>query len=85
MATELLAMPPDDSVRVHDDQRGSPMPPRVDEHHQKESISTTEFGTFRGALEYRQLLTESQILKRDRSVSTADQGEIEAPRPAQPA
>jgi hypothetical protein len=42
------------------------------EQHPKQSISATESGTFHGALEHRQLLTEYEILERDRSVSIAD-------------
>ena len=68
-------MPTHDGVRVHDDQGCAPIPPRVGEQHPKESISVAELGTLHGALEHRQLLTECQILERDRSVSTADQRE----------
>ena len=53
----------------------SPIPPRVGEQHPKQSISVVELGTPHGALEHGQLLTECQILERDRSVSAADQRE----------
>jgi len=68
-------MPTHDGVRVHDDQGGAPILPRVGEQHPKQSISVAELGTPRGALEHGQLLTEGQILERDRAVSTADQRE----------
>ena len=68
-------MPTHHGVRVHDDQGCTPVPPRVGEQHPKQSISVAELGTFHGALEHRQLLTEYEILERDRSVSTADQRE----------
>ena len=68
-------MPTHDGVRVHDDQGGAPILPRVGEQHPKQSISVAELRTPHGALEHGQLLTECQILERDRSVSTADQRE----------
>jgi len=70
-----MAMPTHDGVRVHDDQGCSPIPPRVGEQHPKQSISVAQLGTSHGALAHGQLLTEGQILERDRSVSTADQRE----------
>ena len=74
-ASQPLAMPTHDGVRVHDDQGCAPILPRVGEQHPKQSISVAELGTPHGALEHGQLLTECQILERDRSVSTADQRE----------
>ena len=68
-------MPTHDGVRVHDDQGCAPILPRVGEQHPKQSISVAELRTPHGALEHGQLLTECQILERDRSVSTADQRE----------
>jgi hypothetical protein len=68
-------MPTHNRVRVHDDQSGAPIPPRLGEQHPKQSISVAELGTPRGALEHGQLLTEREILERDGSVSTADQRE----------
>ena len=68
-------MPTHDGVRVHDDQGCAPIPPRVGEQHPKQPISVAESRTPHGALEHGQLLTEGQILERDRSVSTADQRE----------
>jgi hypothetical protein len=70
-----MAMPTHDGVRVHDDQDCSPVPPRVGEQHPKQPISVAEYGTPHGKRERGQLLTECQILERDRSVSTADQRE----------
>jgi hypothetical protein len=72
-------MPTHDGVRVHDDQGCAPILPRVGEQHPKQSISVAELGTPHGALEHGQLLTECQILERDRSVSTADQPERSKP------
>jgi len=68
-------MPTHNRVRVHDDQGGAPIPPRLGEQHPKQSISVVELGAPRGALEHGQLLTEREILERDGSVSTADQRE----------
>ena len=51
----------------------APVPPGVSEQYPKESISRTERRTLDRALEHRQLLTEGQVLKRDRAVSAADQ------------
>ena len=68
-------MPPHDGIRVHDNQGCSPIPPRVGEQHPKQSVSVVELGTPDGALEHCHLLTECEILERDRSVSTADQRE----------
>jgi hypothetical protein len=58
-----------------DDLGCAPILARVGEQHPKQSISVAELGTPHGALEHGQLLTECQILERDRSVSTADQRE----------
>lgn len=68
-------MPSDDRLGLHDDQRRTPVSPRVSEQHPKQSISRTEWRTLDRALERRQLLTEGQVLKRDRAVSAADQRE----------
>ena len=45
-------MPTHDGVRVHDDQGGAPILPRVGEQHPKQSISVAELGTPYGALEH---------------------------------
>jgi len=68
-------MPTHNRVRVHDNQGGAPIPPRLGEQHPKQSISVAELGTPRGALEHSHLLTEREILERDGSVSTAEQRE----------
>jgi hypothetical protein len=47
----------------------------VSEQHPKQSISRTERRTQDRAFEDRQLLTEGEVLKRDRAVSAADQRE----------
>ena len=68
-------MPTDHRRGLHDDQGRTPVPPGVSEQHPKESISRTEWRTLNRALEHRQLLTQGQVLKRDRAVSAADQCE----------
>ncbi|MGZ7007929.1 MAG: hypothetical protein ACXVLX_20180 [Ilumatobacteraceae bacterium] len=47
----------------------------MSEQHPKQSISGTKRRTLDRALEHRQLLTQRQVLKRDRAVSAADQRE----------
>ena len=74
-ASEPLPMPTDHRLGLHDDQGRTPVPPGVSEQHPKQSISRTEWRTLDRALEHRQLLTEGQVLKRDRVVSAADQRE----------
>jgi hypothetical protein len=68
-------MPTHDRVRLHDDQGRTPVSPRVAEQDPRQSISVVEWGTLGGTLEHRQLLTECQVFKRHRSVSTAEQRE----------
>ena len=74
-ASEPLPMPTDDRLGLHDDQGRTPVSPGMSEQHPKQSISRTEWRTLDRALEHRQLLTEGQVLKRDRAVSAADQCE----------
>ncbi len=62
-----------DRVRLHNDQGGVPISPRVGEQDPEQSISVAEWGTLGGTPEHRQLLTEREVLKRDGSVSTAEQ------------
>jgi hypothetical protein len=66
-------MPAHDRVRLHDDQGGAPISPRVGEQDPEQAISVAEWGTLGGTPEHRQLLTEREVLKRDSSVSTAEQ------------
>jgi len=66
-------VPAHDRVRLHEDHRGAPISPRVGEQNPKQSISAAEWGTLGGTPEHRQLVTERWILKRDGSVSTAEQ------------
>jgi hypothetical protein len=66
-------MPTDHRLGLHDDQGRTPVSPGVSEQHPKQSISRTERWTPDRALEHRQLLTEGQVLKRDRAVSATDQ------------
>ena len=68
-------MPTDHCLGLHDDQGRTPVPPGVSEQHPKQSMSRTEWRTLDCALEHRQLLTEGQVLKRDRAVSAAYQRE----------
>ena len=68
-------MPTDHRLGLHDDQGRTPVPPGVSEQQPKQSISRTEWRTLDRAFEHRQLLTEGQVLERDRAVSTADQRE----------
>ena len=68
-------MPTDHRLGSDDDQGRTPVSPGVSEQHPKQSISRTEWRTLDRALEHRQLLTEGQVLKRDRAVSAADQRE----------
>jgi hypothetical protein len=64
-----------DGVRLHDDQGRTPVSPRVGEQDPKQAISAVEWGTLDGPLKHRHLLTQRQVLKRHRSVSTAEQRE----------
>ena len=75
-------MPTDHRLGLHDDQGRTPVSPGVSEQHPKQSISRTERWTLDRALEHRQLLTEGQVLKRDRAVSAADHGAGPEARPA---
>ena len=68
-------MPTHDRVGVHDDQGCAPLPPGVGQQHPKQSIAVAEWGTLHRALEHRQLLTQCQILERDRPVSLQHQRE----------
>ena len=68
-------MPAQHRLGLHDDQGGTPLPPRFGEHDPKESIAHAELWAFDGARQCGLLLTERQVLKRDRSVSAADQRE----------
>ena len=66
-------MPPDDGVRMHDDQGCCANP--ATRWRAKQSIAVAGFGTLHGGREHGQLLTKCEILERDGSVSTADQHE----------
>ena len=68
-------MPTYDRVRLHNDQGRSPVSPHFGEQDPSQSISLVEGGPLCGTLEHRQLLTERQVFKRHRSVSTAEQRE----------
>ena len=70
-----FTLPADDRVRLHNDQSGAPISPRVGEQDPEESISVAEWGTLGGTSEHRKLLTERKVLKRNGPVSTAEQRE----------
>src|SRR6266581_2575014 len=72
-ASEPLPMPTDYRLGLDNDQSRTPSPPDLSEQHPKQSISWTKSRTLDRALEHRQLLTEGQVLKRDRAVAAADQ------------
>src|SRR5712691_7543733 len=74
-ASEPLPKPTDHRLGLHHDQGRTPAPPGLSEQYPKQSISWTEWRTLDRTLEHRQLLTEGQVLKRDRAVSAADQRE----------
>jgi hypothetical protein len=65
-------MPAHDGVRLHNDQGGAPISPRVGEQDPEQSISVAEWGTLGGTPEHSQLLTERAVLKHHGSVSTAE-------------
>jgi hypothetical protein len=66
-------MPTNDRIGVHDDRGGAPLSPGVREQHPKQAVSGAEWGTLRRAFEHCQLLTQREILERDRPVSLAAQ------------
>ena len=65
-------MPADYCVRLNDDQGRAPVPPRLGEQDPKQAIPVAKWGTLDRVPEHRQLLTERQVLERDRSVSAAE-------------
>jgi hypothetical protein len=71
--TKPLRMPAGDGVRVHNDQRGSPVVPGVGQQYPEQSVSSMEGRPPDRAFEHRQLLAKRQVLKRDRAMSAADQ------------
>jgi hypothetical protein len=68
-------MPTHDRVGLHDDQGCSPIPARLGEQHPKQAISRAEVRTPDGARQRGHLLTEREILERDRAVAAADQAD----------
>jgi len=68
-------MPTHDGVRLHDNQGGAPIPPRLGEQHPKRAIARAELRTPYRASEDGQLLAERHVLERDGSVSTTEQSE----------
>jgi len=70
-----LAVPPHHGVGLDDDQGGAPLPPRLAEEDPKESVPRVEFWSLDRTRQRGQLLTEREILERDRPVSAADQSD----------
>ena len=68
-------MPTHHGVRVHDDQGCAPVPPGVGEPYPKESIPRAKLRPLAAARQRGQLLTERQVLRRDRSVAAGDQSD----------
>jgi hypothetical protein len=55
-------MPADDGVRLHDNQRGAPVPPTLRESHPKESVASAEVAS-RRSVKGRQLLPQCQVFQ----------------------
>jgi hypothetical protein len=70
-----LAVPPNRRVGLDDDQGGAPLPPILGEQDLKESVRRAELGALDRTRQRGQLLTECEILERDRAVSAADQSD----------
>src|SRR2546426_3396337 len=68
-------MPSDDRVRLHDDQGAAPVPPGFGEQDPKEPIARAKLRSFCCARQGGQLLTEREVLERDRPVSAAHQSD----------
>jgi hypothetical protein len=59
-AAQPFAMPADDGVRLHDNQRRAPVSPTSGEGHPKESVACPEAAS-RRSVEGRQLLSQRQV------------------------
>ena len=66
-------MPPHYGVRLHDDQGGAPLPPSLGEENPKEAVAGAELWAPDLARQRGQLLTEREILERDRPMPAANQ------------
>ena len=66
-------MPPQHRVRLYDHQGGTPLPPPFGEQDPKESIPPSELRAIEGARQRGQLLTEREVLERNRPVPTTRQ------------
>jgi hypothetical protein len=62
-AAKPVAMPPDDGVRLHDDQCPAPVSPASRESNPKESVARPEAGSLRRAVEGRQLLPQREVFQ----------------------
>jgi hypothetical protein len=68
-------MPAHGGIRPDEDQCAAPVPPRLGKHDPEEPVSRAKLRSFAGARQSSQLLTKRQILKRNRSVTAADQAD----------
>ena len=68
-------MPPDDGIRLDEDQGPAPVAPRVGKDHPEESIGRANVRPVDSAPQRHQLLTKRQVLKSDSVLSTAHQSD----------
>ena len=68
-------MPSHHGVGLDDDQGGAPLRPCLGEEDPKDSVRRAKFWALDRARQRGQLLTEREILERDRPVSAADQSD----------
>jgi hypothetical protein len=68
-------VPPDDGVGLHDEHGAAPFAPRPGEKDPKESVPGAKPGTLARTCQGVHLLSECEILERDRPVSAADQAD----------
>jgi hypothetical protein len=73
-AAKPVAMPADDSVRLHDNQRGAPVPPTSRESNPKESVACPEAAS-RRSVDGRQLLPQREVFQDQFPVAAEHQGE----------
>jgi hypothetical protein len=70
-----IAMPPDDRVRLHDNQRPAPVVPATREGNPKELVARPEAGTFLRTVQGLQLLPEREVLQDQFPMSAERQGQ----------
>src|SRR5262249_16837023 len=61
-AAQPVAMPADDGVRLHDNQRSAPVPPKSREGHPEESVARLEAASRRSVVR-RQLLPQREVFQ----------------------